>query len=137
MCVRGRALLDHLLHDNLAADGWQYVVEGTAANPKPGLVARERGRVLRICWKPPGVPAPTTTRAIAPAELASTAMTAASGRLLSSRTSLTKLSSKIRSLEAQKFGGKRTTGRRHAGAGHRYAFKLGFLKSYGEGVGGA
>lgn len=54
LCVRGRELIDHLVdRSTLSQTGWGYVVEGSAANPKPGLVARHPGRTLRMCWRPP------------------------------------------------------------------------------------
>jgi hypothetical protein len=90
LCVRGRELLKHIANARMEADGWRYTVEGSAFNPKPGLVARESGRTLSICWRPPR---PTDPGHAPP-----------TGR-------------RARSMRAKP---------------SQYAFKLGFLKSYGS-----
>lgn len=92
LCVRGRELLPHLVN---GTQGWEYIVEGAPGNPKPGLVARESGRRLIICWRPPYRPA----------------VDDGAGETLASR------------------------GRPMRPA--RYAFKLGYLKSYGAEYGAA
>ena len=80
---------------DVALDGWRYAIEGTALNPKPGLIAFGAHRRLPICWRPPhGAPTPPTPRR-------------GRGRGPSAPT-----------------------------AAH-YAFKLGFLKSYGPEYGAA
>lgn len=48
VCVKGNGLLQH----TLGMEGWEYVVEGTTANPKPGLVAMLPGKRLELCWIP-------------------------------------------------------------------------------------
>jgi hypothetical protein len=118
LCVRGKQLLDNLLHTDLAADGWQYVVEGSATNPKPGLVATMPKRTLRICWKPP-------------ARAAASSLAVTAGR---------RLEVPVQAL-AVPTGAARRLGavarQRREARSNRYAFKLGYLKSYGQNVGAA
>jgi hypothetical protein len=48
VCVRGHDMLKHALR----MDGWRFVIEGSAGNPKPGLRADAAGSRLDLCWRP-------------------------------------------------------------------------------------
>jgi hypothetical protein len=41
-----------LLQHTRWREGWEYVVEGSATNPKPGLLAQSAGSKLELCWMP-------------------------------------------------------------------------------------
>ena len=41
-----------MLKHALRMEGWRFVVEGSAANPKPGLRADAVGSRLDLCWRP-------------------------------------------------------------------------------------
>ena len=50
VCVRGEEMLAHTLR----MEGWRYVVEGSAANPKPGIRTFTPEKQVDLCWRPPG-----------------------------------------------------------------------------------
>mmetsp|Transcript_61826 Transcript_61826/g.109544 ORF Transcript_61826/g.109544 Transcript_61826/m.109544 type:complete len:88 (-) Transcript_61826:8-271(-) len=49
-----------MLEHTLSHEGWDYVVEGTASNPKPGLKAVLPNKRLEICWSPPSFNKPVS-----------------------------------------------------------------------------